>query len=313
MRPFRFAFGSGAADPTKLIEYARQAEELGYSSYLIADHLLDQFGPIPALTAVAAATSRLRLGTFVLNNDLRHPAVLAQDLATLDLLSEGRLEVGLGAGWNDAEYGSAGMVFDRYPVRFERMRESLQVLKGLFADGPFSFQGKHYQITEMDGRPKPHQRPHPPFMLGGGGRRLLSLAAREAQIVGLAPRIPNPAQPDIHSCLADATAEKVAWIREAAGARFESLELNTYTALGPVQVTDDALAAGRVVAERIEQGYGVSLTVEELLDSRHVFIGTVPQLIDKCLGLRERFSITYIFAFGALREFAPVVQQLTGK
>jgi alkanesulfonate monooxygenase SsuD/methylene tetrahydromethanopterin reductase-like flavin-dependent oxidoreductase (luciferase family) len=178
----------------------------------------------------------LRIGTLVLNNDLRHPAVLAQDLATLDVLSEGRLEIGLGAGWNEPEYRATGIAFDRYPMRFERMRESLQVLKGLFGDGPFSFSGRHYEIADMDGKPKPRQRPYPPIMLG--------LAAREAQIIGLAPRLPSPAQPDIRSCLAEATAEKVAWVREAAGPeRFASLELNTYGALGPVQITDDALVA----------------------------------------------------------------------
>jgi probable F420-dependent oxidoreductase len=310
VRSFRFAFGGSAKDRAGLIEQAQRAEALGYSTYLIADHLLDQFGPVPALTAVAMATTRLRLGTFVLNNDLRHPAVLAQDLATLDALSEGRLDIGLGAGWNAEEYTGAGLTFDRHGVRFERMRESMQVLKGLFGDGPFSFQGRFYQITDMDGRPKPHQRPHPPFMLGGGGRRMLTLAAQEAQIVGLAPRIPTAPQPDIRSALAEATGEKVAWIREAAGPRFDSLELNTYTALGPVQVTDNALAAARAVADRLEQRYGVPLTAEELLDSPHAFIGTVPQLVEKCLALRERFNISYIFAFGALEEFAPVVQQL---
>jgi len=294
---------------TKLVQQARDAESMGYSTYLVADHLLDQFAPVPTLLAVADATTRLRVGTFVLNNDLRHPAVLAQDLATLDLLSEGRLEIGLGAGWNAEEYRAAGMMFDRFPVRFERMRESLHVLKGLFGDGAFSFDGRYYQIAQMDGRPKPKQRPHPPIMLGGGGQRLLALAATEAQIVGLAPRIPSAERPDIRSCLAQATAEKVAWVREAAGPRFDELELNTYTALGPVQITDEALAAGRAVADRLQQRFGTELTVEEVLDSPHVFIGTVPQLVEKCRGLRERFGITYIFAFGDLADFSKVIER----
>jgi alkanesulfonate monooxygenase SsuD/methylene tetrahydromethanopterin reductase-like flavin-dependent oxidoreductase (luciferase family) len=164
----------------------------------------------------------------------------------------------------------------------------------------------------MDGRPKPHQRPHPPFLIGGGGRRLLRYAAREAQIVGLAPRIPHPARPDVASCLAAATEEKVAWIREAAGDRFAELEINTYTALGPAQVTDNALGAGRELADRLHARYGVELDVHDVLESPHVFIGTVSQLVDKCLSLRERFSISYIFASGDLRAFAPVVERLAG-
>src|SRR5688572_19483996 len=212
LRPFRFATGGGTSDRARLVENARAAESMGYSTYLIADHLQDQAGPVPALATVAAVTSHLRIGTIVFNNDLRHPAVLAQDLATLDLLSEGRLEIGLGAGWNVDEYTRAGLSFDKHAVRFERMRESMAVLKGLLGDGTFSFAGRHYQIHEMDGLPKPWQRPHPPFLIGGGGRKMLEFAAREAQIVGLAPRLPLPAEPDIASCTAAATDEKVEWI-----------------------------------------------------------------------------------------------------
>src|SRR5206468_456136 len=162
-----------------------------YDALLISDHLLDQLAPLPALAAIAQATSRLRLGTFVLNNDLRHPAVLAQELATIDVLSEGRLEIGLGAGWNVPEYEAAGLPFDRHAVRFARMSEALQILKGLFGDAPFTFDGEHYQISQMEGWPKPVQRPHPPILIGGGGRTVLSFAARYAQIVGLAPRLPS--------------------------------------------------------------------------------------------------------------------------
>jgi alkanesulfonate monooxygenase SsuD/methylene tetrahydromethanopterin reductase-like flavin-dependent oxidoreductase (luciferase family) len=187
------------------------------------------------------------------------------------------------------------------------------VLKGLFGEEPFSFEGKHYQIAEMNGRPKPVQKPHPPIMLGGGGKRLLAFAAQEAQIIGLAPRLPHPATPDIASCLAPGTLEKVQWIREAAGARFAELELNTYSALGPVQITDNALAAAAELSTRLEQRYGVKVDEHELLDSPHVFIGTVAQLEEKCLGLRERFGITYIYAFGDLEGFSKVVERLATK
>ena len=144
---------------------------------------------MPYLAAVAALTERIRISAFVHNNDLHHPAVLAQELATLDVLSEGRLDVAIGAGWNGAEYAAIGLPFDPVRVRQARLAESVAVIKGCFAAGPFSFAGEHYTITDYDAEPKPVQQPHPPFFIGGGGRTTLELAAREAQTVGLAPRI----------------------------------------------------------------------------------------------------------------------------
>lgn len=312
-RPFRFAVGTaGLKERSALVEHARTAESIGYSTMLIADHLLDQLAPLIALSAVAQATSRMRLGTFVLNNDLRHPAVLAQELASLDLLSDGRLDIGLGAGWNVSEYTAAGMDFDSHGVRFRRMSESVSVLKGLFGEAPLSFAGEHYRIAEMNGLPKPLQKPHPPLMIGGGGKRMLEFAAREAQIVGLAPRLPSPSKPDLHSVLAEATDEKVAWIRAAAGDRFADLELNTYPCLGPVEVTDNPRGAARALSERLVERYGITLTEDELLDSPHVFYGTVDQLADKLLGLRERFGISYMLVLGDMHAFAPVVERLAG-
>src|SRR5216683_1811160 len=190
------------------------------------------FAPVPALAAIAAATETLRIGMFVLNNDLRHPAVLAQELASLDVLSEGRLEVGIGAGWNEPEYTRSGIPFAPVTTRVARLEESVAVLKGLFADGPFTFEGSHYRITDMDGRPKPVQKPHPPILIGGGGKRVLRLAGREAQIVGFAPRI-GAKVGGFQSCTFEATREKLQWVKEAAGARFDELELNTYPALQP--------------------------------------------------------------------------------
>jgi probable F420-dependent oxidoreductase len=312
--PFRFAVGAGeATDRQSLIDRARLAESLGYSTFLVSDHLLDQLAPLQTLSLVAEATTRLRLGTFVLNNDLRHPAVLAQELASLDVLSGGRLEVGLGAGWNIDEYRAAGLSYERHAERFERMAESMQVLKGLFGDGPFSFAGKHYQVSELDGRPKPLQRPHPPFLIGGGGKLALDFAAREAQIVGVAPRLPRPAQPDVHSLLAAATAEKIDWVRAAAGEQFEGLELNTYGSLGQAVVTDDARGVARELAGRLSSRYGVELTEDDVLESPHTFIGSVDGLVQKCLMLRERFGLSYIFPLGDPQAFAPVIERLAGR
>jgi probable F420-dependent oxidoreductase len=246
VKPFQFL--AEAREPVsarELGERARKAEALGYHALVIPDHLLDQLSPVPAMAVIAAATERLRVSAFVLNNDLRHPAVLAQDLASLDVLSEGRLDVAIGGGWNQAEYDAIGVDFDPAPIRSDRLAEAVAVLKGCLGGGAFSFEGRYYRITDHDGGPKSVQRPHPPFLIGGGGRKTLTLAAREAQIVGLAPRIHRPRNP--HSLTWEATVEKIGWVREAAGDRFEELTLNVYpTAIEPI-ITDHA----RVEARRV--------------------------------------------------------------
>src|SRR6478752_116965 len=186
-RKFRFAViaprsGSGK----ELTELARKAEALGYSSFFVPDHFIEHdLAPTVALAHVAAVTDTLRVGPLVLGNDYKHPVVLARELATLDMLSDGRLELGIGAGWMTADYEKAGMPLDRPGVRIARLAESIAILKGLFADGPFTFHGEHYRVSELDGQPKPVQRPHPPFVIGGGGPKVLALAAQEAQIVGV--------------------------------------------------------------------------------------------------------------------------------
>ena len=315
MRPFRFLAtvneNPGFAELTSM---ARKAEAVGCSALVLPDHLIGQYAAMPVLAMVAAVTGRLRVGTFVLNVCLRHPAVLAQDLATVDALSGGRLEIGLGAGWNKPEHDAIGIPFDPVGVRVERLAEAVAILKGCFADGPFSFAGEHYTITGHDGVPKPAQRPHPPIFLGGGGRRLLTLAAREAQIIGLAPRIVPGNQPrlDAWSLTAAATEEKIGWIREAAGDRFGDLELNTYPSGGPTVLTSDPRAEARRRADRIREQTGVELTAGEVLDSPHVFIGSIKDLTRKFGDLRERFGISS-YLIDDLDALAPVVEELAGR
>ena len=164
---------------------ARLMESLGYQALYLPDHFGDQLGPIAALMAAADATTTLRMGSLVFDNDYRHPAVLAKEVASLDLLSDGRFDLGLGAGWMASDYEQAGIPFDSPGVRIERMEEGLAIIKGLLAGGKFSFTGKHYRITSLEGTPSPVQKPHPPIVLGGGGRRMLRLAAREADIVNV--------------------------------------------------------------------------------------------------------------------------------
>ena len=311
-RPFRFlAEARAIASGRELAETARRAEGLGFSTLVIPDHLIPQLAPIPGMAVIAAATERLRVSGFVLNNDLRHPAVLAQDLATLDVLSEGRLDVAVGAGWNRPEYEAIGIGFDPTRVRQARLAEAIAVLKGCFGDGPFSFAGEHYTITDYDAEPKPAQRPHPPFLIGGGGRRTLELAAREAQIVGLAPRIlPNGAGDPASVTLA-ATAEKIGWVRAAAGERFAELELNVYPSMTGISVTDHALREGRELADRLEARSGVRVTAEELLESPHIFIGSVDSLVDKLRRHRSELGISSIM-LGEVDELVPVVERLAG-
>ena len=312
LRPFRFLAGFQAVvDRAALAETARRAESIGFSALVIPDHLIEQLSPVPALATVAAATEKLRIGTFVVNNDLRHPAVLAQDMASLDVLSGGRLEIGIGAGWNRPEYDAIGLPFEPVTTRSERLAESVTVLKGLFGDGPFTFQGRYYAITDYDALPKPVQKPHPPLLIGGGGRRTLSLAAREADIVGLAPRQLSGQRVEPRSMTLAATEEKIGWVREAAGERFKDLELNVYPSSWEIVVTDDARAEAHRVIDHLRARSGIELTVDEALQSPHLFIGSVDALVDKIRDLRARLGISS-FMLGEVDELAPVVERLAG-
>jgi probable F420-dependent oxidoreductase len=313
VRPFRFGAGIDALTAEGFVGAARKLEDLGYSTVVFPDHLVDLPAPLSALGMAAAVTTRLRLATFVLNNDLRHPAVLAQELATLDRLSGGRLEVGIGAGWNRPEYLSAGLAFDRSGTRIARLTESVAVLKALFREGPVAFEGRFYRISGFADLPRPLQRPHPPILIGGGGRTTLTLAAREADIIGLAPRAVGEGLPDARSYTFAAATEKVAWVRAAAGERFPSLEINTYSSLGPVSITDSPRTAAKAISDRLKRRVQVELTEDEVLESPHVFVGSVEALVEKCQRLREELGISYIVVTGdEAATFAPVVERLAG-
>ena len=311
-RPFTFlADAFDVSSARELGEKARAAEALGVTTFVLPDHLVGQPAPVPYLAAVAALTERIRISAFVHNNDLHHPAVLAQELATLDVLSEGRLDVAIGAGWNGAEYAAIGLPFDPIRVRQARLAEAVAVIKGCFGAGPFSFAGEHYTITDHDAEPKPVQQPHPPFFIGGGGRRTLELAAREAQTVGLAPRILPGGVPDPRSYTWAATEEKIGWVREAAGARFEELTLNVYPSFWPVTVTDDLEGEAAKVVAAMHERSGIALTVEDVIESPHMFIGSHDRFVEKFTDLRDRLGISS-FLVGELDELAPVVQRLAG-
>jgi len=312
MRPFTFLVDdSTATNATELGERARHAEALGATTFVIPDHLVPMMAPIPYLATVAAATERIRISAFVHNNDLRHPVILAKDLATLDILSGGRLDVGIGAGWNKPEYDAIGLPFDPVGVRVSRLTEAVAVLKGCFGEEAFSFAGEHYTITDYDGQPKPIQQPHPPIFIGGGGRRILTLAGREANIVGLAPRILSEQRSDPRSVTWAATEEKLAWIREAAGDRFDGLTFNVYPSGWPITVTDDLRGEARKVIDRMKERTGIDLTVDEIIASPHIFIGSIERFVEKFEELRDRLGISS-FMVGSLDELGPVVERLAG-
>jgi len=311
MRPFHFLAGMGEiVTGPELASRAVQAEQLGYHAVVVPDHLLEQLSPVVAMATVAAVTSTLRVSAFVLNNDLRHPAVLAQDLASVDVLSGGRLDVAIGAGWNKPEYDAIGVAFAPARVRQARLAESITVLKGLFSGSAFSFAGDYYTITDYAGQPVPVQRPHPPFLIGGGGRRTLSLAGTEADIVGLAPRILPNGGVDAKSLTLAATREKISWVKEAAGERFPSLELNIYpTSMWPVTITNDLRGEARRVVDALRSQTGVELTEEEVIDSPHLFIGTIDRLVEKFLQLRGDLGISSIM-LGEVGDLTKVVERL---
>ena len=308
LRPFRFGLVlPNARSQEEWIAKAKRVEELGYSVLLMPDHFGGLLAPIPALMAAAQATQSLHIGSFVLDNDFRHPVVLAKESATLDLLSGGRLELGLGAGWLTSDYEQSGIPFDPAGVRVSRMEESLHILKGLFADGPVTFEGKYYTVKNLEGMPKPHQRPHPPLLVGGAGKRVLSIAAREADIVSLVARpLSDGSALDVTDMSPAATERKLRVVRQEAGARFEELELNIL--LFAVVQTQNRQQEADLLAGRFQT------TGEQLLETPHCLIGTTEQMCEDLLVRRERYGISYITVFGdALETFAPVVAQLAGK
>jgi probable F420-dependent oxidoreductase len=313
-RPFQFMVASrGAPDGRAIAEQARWAESVGFTHVAVHDHLAQRHAVTPLLAAVAMATERVGLVPLVYNNDLRHPAVLAQELASLDIISGGRLVVGIGAGWNEPEYRAIGMQFDPPGTRIDRMLEAIAILRGLFADDAFSYSGRFYTITDMDGGPKPVQKPHPPFLIGGTRERVLRLAAREGDIVGIDLGDVGEAIMDAFEARTDV---RIGWIRDAAGDRFEQLDLNVLRTLGDLTITSEPLKVAADVARELARETGMEISARDVLESPFSLIGSVPELVDKLTGLRQRWGINSFlvgwFGESGLREFAPIVEQLSG-
>jgi probable F420-dependent oxidoreductase len=308
MQPFRFAVQlSEAASGAAWRELARKAEDLGYSTVFMPDHFGEQWAPLIALTVAAEATTTLRVGTLVLDNDFRHPVVLAKEAATLDLLSEGRLELGLGAGWMREDYDQSGIAFDPPAVRVGRLRESIAVLKRLWGEGRTDHDGDHYSVKGAPGFPLPFRRPHPRLLVGGGSRTVLGLAAREADIVGVNPRLTEGfyGPEAIASAAPEYYDQRVAWVREAAGARFEDIEIQSLTFV--VQVIPN----GREFIEQMATGFG--MTPEQAAETPAALIGSVDELAETLERRRTRWGMSYwVIHEGDMDAFAPVVARVAG-
>ncbi len=313
MRPFRFGvIAENAQNVKQLLDTARRAEDAGFSSLLLRDHFVEgpfphQLAPLTALAAVAGATTTLRVGTLVISNDFRHPAVLAKEVATLDQVSGGRFELGLGAGFLGRDYVGTGLRFDPPGERVSRLEEAIAVMKALFGPGPVSHHGRHYTIEGRDSFPKPVQRPHPPIQVAAARPRMLSIAARHADIVGLqtVSTAGGVMTDDPAGRSAGTVAEQVALVRQAACDRFGSLELSTTAA---VVITNHSNAAAEDLAR--QRGWS-STTAEKVFDMPSVFIGSVQQVVDLFNERRETHRISYfVVSDRALSAMAPVVSAL---
>ncbi len=307
VKPFRFGVQSRSLGPREQwLEMIRRVEALGFDAITWPDHFVRGLEPVVALSAAAMVTTNLRLTGFLFDNDFRHPVVLAMSANSIDVLSEGRLELGIGAGWLKEEYEQSGIPFDPFDVRLARLEEAVQLLKQLLTGQTTHFSGEFYRVEGLHIPPQPVQKPHPPLIIGGGSRRILSFAAREADIVSLTTRALPDGTKDAADMTAAATERKIAWIREAAGDRFPQIELNAICTT--VDITDDRRGA----AERI--AHEVGLTVDEVLDAPLALIGSVDEIAETLIERRERFGLSYIVVMETVMDaFAPVVERLVGR
>jgi probable F420-dependent oxidoreductase len=305
---FRFALqASGAASPAAWRDLARKTEDLGYSTLYVPDHLDDQWAPMVALTVAAEATSSLRVGTLVLDNDFRHPVVLAKEAATLDVVTGGRFELGVGAGWLTTDYVQSGIAMEPPTVRVSRLEESLEIMRAMWRDGSVTFAGEHYRVTEAIGTPAPLTPGGPPLLIGGGSRRILSLAGRYATTVSIVPSLAaGHIGPEVAAeAVVEKYSDRVRWARDAAGDRAGDLEFQCWTAV--VQVVQNA----HEIVESLASMFRI--TPDQLRAAPLVLIGTVSEIVDTLRKRREELGFSNIVVHEAeMDALAPVIAQLAG-
>ncbi|HJU03386.1 MAG TPA: TIGR03621 family F420-dependent LLM class oxidoreductase [Actinomycetes bacterium] len=316
MRPFRFIAPmprlNGSAGCWR--DSLRRIEDLGFSTVSVSDHFTQGWvmEPTIAMAAAADATARLRVLSLVLGNDYRHPVMVHKAMATLDVLSEGRVEVGLGAGWLLSDYRAAHVPYDPAGVRIDRLEESLQIMKGLFRSPPLSFSGRHYQITGLEGLPKPVQQPGPPLLVGGGRRRVLSVAGRHADIIGINPSLQDGVvSPEaILDMTPERVAQKVTWAREAAEAAGRSIADLEFQA--SMLICRISSASGPAAAAVSSLAARANVDPEVLAQSPVALAGSIEQCIERLIENRERFGISYVNLGGNVDAVGPIVQRLAG-
>jgi probable F420-dependent oxidoreductase len=309
-RSFRFGI-QGDTPPDEWLRHAARAEALGYDVLSVGEHTYTHLGPIPALMSAAMATSSIRLGTVTLGNDFHNPVILARDIATLDVLSGGRLEFGLGTGFFRQDYQQTGIPLDSPGARLDRFFEAVLLINAAFREETVDHAGEHYPVSGLSLVPKPLQRPAPPLLIGGGGRRMLQFAAREADIVSINIRTTPDGWLDWSSVSPEATARKIAWVREAAGDRFSEIELHWL--ITRLVITDDREAAARAFIEAFSTIGPVDVSPEDILASPHILIGSEDAIVESIQRSREEYGVSYISVFGDdMEAFSPIVARLAG-
>lgn len=309
-RPFRFGV-LGDTSPDAWVRHATRAEVLGYDVLTVGDHVFSNLASITALASAAMVTSTIRLGSLTFGNDFRNPLLLAKEMATIDALSGGRVEFGLGSGFYAMDYNQTGIAFDPPETRVERLEEAITLIKAALTQDVVHEIGRHFTVSGFSLVPSPAQQPHPPLVIGGGSRRVLTLAAREANIVSINIRSSPQGGFDWSSISPEATARKVRWVREAAKERFSSLELQLL--IMRVDITDDPRGAAQGYLERSREMGSRDLTVEDILSSPHVLFGTEDEIVDILQRRREEYGISYFTVFApAMEEFGPIVSRLSG-
>jgi probable F420-dependent oxidoreductase len=308
MATFRFALqASHAASPAAWKELAQKAEDMGYSTLYVPDHLDDQWAPMIALTLAAEATTTLRVGTLVLDNDFRHPVVLAKEAATLDLVSGGRFEFGMGAGWMRTDYDQSGIPMEPAAVRIERLAESLEIMQSLWSTGRATFAGSYYHVKDAIGSPDPTTPGGPPLVIGGGSRRILTLAGRYADVVSIVPSLAAGAigAEMAAESVVEKYRDRVDWAREAAGDRADALEFQCWTAAVQVVPNRDEVVA------QLAPVFG--LTPDQLAAAPIALIGTVGEIAETLRQRRESLGFSYIVVHEAeMVALGPVIAELAG-
>ena len=320
-RPFRFGLQAFSADSaSEWTEIARTAEDLGYSCLHLADHYLGPgaaqeaaahpvqgLAAIPAMMAAACVTSTIKIGARVMCCDYHHPLVLAKQLATIDLLSEGRLEPGFGAGWISSEYDAMGIEMDRPSVRIERMADYVKLARQFFAGDELDMATDHVTANSMAGLPASPQPGGPKIMMGGGAPKVLGRCGELADIVSLNfnNRDGKIGAVGIGSSTADMTVQKVGWIRDGAGERFDDIEIEIGGYFAAVTNNTSATVAAMAQA--------MGMDPETMAHHPHALIGSVDEICETLEQRREIYGISYVtLSHRDMQMMAPVVQRLNG-